>query len=385
MEELRDQSCISPICEDINAALRIDDATPGDTGDVCVESYSNTVGGAGDGLDPCSMDDHDLSPKERRRRRDRARRAAMSPRQRAAINKRRRDSYVGKRLFMTPEKKKEKTRQSKRDYRKRAKEQQASNLHPDSITMPSPHFTLELVFPLPDKSPSRISDELEIPLVNGRPVYIQSSVEQSPGVITPQPVPANHTIHSKPVTPGIRNSRLNWRNQMFEATIGRNTKWPACEKFNYTSQPTQTSCVMDNSGTQTDARDSHPFTASNVFGAGIQTLPSVVDEPYSMPPHGGQAETHASMEEDDCDENIIFEDDEEEDEGYLFGGQEPDDWEADEDVDLETANEDPNEPDVPDPYDAVYANVLDVTRMLKLEDNCEHCNAKKFESEPPGF
>lgn len=46
MEELRDQSCISPICEDINAALRIDDATPGDTGDVCVESYSNTVGGA---------------------------------------------------------------------------------------------------------------------------------------------------------------------------------------------------------------------------------------------------------------------------------------------------------------------------------------------------
>ncbi|XP_022678779.1 uncharacterized protein LOC101753102 isoform X2 [Setaria italica] len=251
--------------------------------------------------------------------------------------------------------------------------------------MPSPHFTPELVFPLPDKSPSRISDELEIPLVNGRPVYIQSAMEQSPGVITPQLVPANHTIHSKLVTPGIRNSRLNRRNQMFEATIGRNTKRPACEKFNYTSQPTQTSCVMDNGGTQTNARDSHPFTASNVFAAGIQTQPSVVDEPYSVPPHGGQAETHASMEEDDCDENIIFEDDEEEDEGYLFGGQEPDDWEANEDVDLETANEDPNEPDVPDPYDAVYANVPNVTHMLKPEDNCEHCNAEKFESEPPGF
>nr|XP_034591746.1 uncharacterized protein LOC117853522 [Setaria viridis] len=87
----------------------------------------------------------------------------------------------------------------------------------------------------------------------------------------------------------------------------------------------------------------------------------------------------------DCDENIIFEDDKEEDEGYLFGGQEPDDWEKDEDVDLETANEDPNEPDVLDPYDAVYANVPDMTHMLKSEDNCEHCNAKKFESEPPGF
>ncbi|XP_022678734.1 uncharacterized protein LOC111255799 isoform X4 [Setaria italica] len=118
---------------------------------------------------------------------------------------------------------------------------------------------------------------------------------------------------------------------------------------------------------------------------GTQTQPSVVAEPYSMPPHGGQAETHASMEADDCDENIIFEEDEEEDERYLFGGQECDDWDADEDVDLETTNEDPNEPDVSDPYDAVYANVLDETHMLKLEDNCEHCNAKKFESEPPGF
>ncbi|RCV30685.1 hypothetical protein SETIT_6G115000v2 [Setaria italica] len=61
------------------------------------------------------------------------------------------------------------------------------------------------------------------------------------------------------------------------------------------------------------------------------------------------------------------------------------DWEADEDVDLETANEDPNEPDVSDPYDAVYANVPNMTDMLKPEASCEHCNAKKFESDPPGF
>uniref|UniRef100_K3YN64 Uncharacterized protein n=1 Tax=Setaria italica TaxID=4555 RepID=K3YN64_SETIT len=60
------------------------------------------------------------------------------------------------------------------------------------------------------------------------------------------------------------------------------------------------------------------------FMWGQVNQPSVVDEPYSMPPHGGQAETHASMEEDDCDENIIFEEDEEEDEGHLFGGQDAD-------------------------------------------------------------
>nr|TKW21543.1 hypothetical protein SEVIR_4G125802v2 [Setaria viridis] len=86
------------------------------------------------------MDDHDLSPKECRRRRDRARRVAMSPRQRAAINKRRRDSYAGKRLFMTPEEKKEKTRQSKRDYRKRAKEQQVAPKRTLATPIPSLHL-----------------------------------------------------------------------------------------------------------------------------------------------------------------------------------------------------------------------------------------------------
>ena len=159
----------------------------------------------------------------------------MSPRERAIINKRRHDSYAAKRLFTTPQEKKEKTRQTKRDYNKSVKERRASNLHPDSIAMASPHFTPELVFPPADKSPLRISDDMEIPLVNGRPVYIQSAVEQSPTVVTPQLVAANHTIHSKPVTPGIRNSRLNQRNQMFEATIGRNTKRPTGEKINYTS------------------------------------------------------------------------------------------------------------------------------------------------------
>lgn len=68
------------------------------------------------------MDDHDLSPNEHRRRRDRARRAAMSHGQRAIINKRRRGSYAAKRLFMKLEEKKEKIRQSKSEYRKRVKE-----------------------------------------------------------------------------------------------------------------------------------------------------------------------------------------------------------------------------------------------------------------------
>ena len=42
-------------------------------------------------------------------------------------------------------------------------------------------------------------------------------------------------------------------------------------------------------------------------------------------------------------------------------------------------------PDVLDPYDAMYANMPEDTHMLEPVENCPHCNAKKFESEPRGF
>jgi hypothetical protein len=54
-------------------------------------------------------------------------------------------------------------------------------------------------------------------------------------------------------------------------------------------------------------------------------------------------------------------------------------------IDLSMDGEDTIEPDVPDPFGAVYANVKDETHMLKPVDNCEFCNAKKFESESDGF
>lgn len=60
--------------------------------------------------------------------------------------------------------------------------------------------------------------------------------------------------------------------------------------------------------------------------------------------------------------------------------------EDNEDVELEDTNDDyALIPDIPDPYDKVYSNVPSNTHMLKLVENCEHCNAKKFEFEPPGF
>jgi len=64
---------------------------------------------------------------------------------------------------------------------------------------------------------------------------------------------------------------------------------------------------------------------------------------------------------------------------------------SDEEVDDDDELGDPQEedstsiPDVPDPYDGVYSNIPKEEHKLKPVYNCQHCNAKKFESKPPGF
>jgi hypothetical protein len=64
---------------------------------------------------------------------------------------------------------------------------------------------------------------------------------------------------------------------------------------------------------------------------------------------------------------------------------------SDEEVDDDDELGDPQEedstsiPDVPDPYDGVYSNIPKEEHKLKSIHNCQHCNAKKFEFEPPGF
>ncbi|KAK1644706.1 hypothetical protein QYE76_062511 [Lolium multiflorum] len=85
------------------------------------------------------------------------------------------------------------------------------------------------------------------------------------------------------------------------------------------------------------------------------------------------------------DEGVILEEDSEDEEGYMFAGQEDD---ADEDVEIDEVNDGSTSvPNIPDPYDMVYNKIPTETHMLKPVDNCKHthCGAKKFEHEPPGF
>ena len=54
-------------------------------------------------------------------------------------------------------------------------------------------------------------------------------------------------------------------------------------------------------------------------------------------------------------------------------------------MEINLDDEDNGAPDVLDPYDILYANVPSETHKLEAVENCEHCNAKKFEYETPGF
>ncbi|XP_052142068.1 uncharacterized protein LOC127761779 [Oryza glaberrima] len=79
------------------------------------------------------------------------------------------------------------------------------------------------------------------------------------------------------------------------------------------------------------------------------------------------------------------------DEYYMFAGQANDD-----DYEMETTEvdemekaEDKNKPaptsSIPDPFDYVYSNIPKSTPVLKIEPDCSHCGAKKFQYEPKGF
>jgi hypothetical protein len=187
------------------------------------------------------VDKKNLSPGERRHRRDRVHRAAMPPLQREAFNKRRHEGRAAKRLFQTPQTR----RQINLNYYHKNKEQCANNLHPDSVAMENPQWKLEVLCPPGDKPSSRVSEEMAIPNFGGSPVYVEADVREHPQQDETPETFLSNTIHTTHLTPGSRESRRKRRNQEFESTIGRNTNGSTSESENIASQPTQ-SCVVDN-------------------------------------------------------------------------------------------------------------------------------------------
>jgi hypothetical protein len=125
------------------------------------------------------------------------------------------------------------------------KENRANNLHPESIAMANLQWKPELLSPPSAKPTSRVSEEMVIPEFGGSSVYVEVEVREPPQQDEIPKTFLSHTIHTSHLTPGLRESRRNLRNQEFESTIGTNTVGTTIDKQNIVSQPTQ-SCVVDN-------------------------------------------------------------------------------------------------------------------------------------------
>uniref|UniRef100_A0A453B9L9 Uncharacterized protein n=1 Tax=Aegilops tauschii subsp. strangulata TaxID=200361 RepID=A0A453B9L9_AEGTS len=67
---------------------------------------------------------------------------------------------------------------------------------------------------------------------------------------------------------------------------------------------------------------------------------------------------------------------------YMFRNQGSDNDSMDDESEATMTGGNPSEID---PFHFVYSNIPDNTHILKLAANCEHCKARKFESETDGF
>jgi hypothetical protein len=153
--------------------------------------------------DPNSVDDKNLSPGERRRRRARERYAEMSPVAKEALLKRLRDARASKRLFKTPQEVQESRRQVNIKNKRKRKEHRENNLHPDSIAMENPQWKPELLWPPGPKPTSRVSEEMVIPDFGGSPIYVEAEVREPPQQDETHETFLSNTIHTAHLTIGI--------------------------------------------------------------------------------------------------------------------------------------------------------------------------------------
>ncbi|KAL5664115.1 hypothetical protein ACJX0J_024223, partial [Zea mays] len=292
-----------------------------------------------------------LDAKERKRKRDRERYAAMSVEQKNEKNRKRRearqrnkghnvipnvsggDQNEQLRLYnQTPRRK-----EGKLEYIRKRRALQASTLNQGSIAMEVPTYTSEVVHSTADVSePDSSSDnacDWVIPEYTSTPFMPASTQTEDVGSPDMSTEPLRRKHH---VLPGERQAILARQNKKFEANIARNVA-------------TLTEDTISDVGQMDDS-----------------TQP------------GSTIEINNTV--DDDDEGVIFGEDNDENKGYLFA-----DEDTNEDFEIDGTQDQSVVTDVPDPYDKVYSNIPEETHMLKHVPDCGYCTAKKFEYEPPGF
>ncbi|ONM17793.1 hypothetical protein ZEAMMB73_Zm00001d003825 [Zea mays] len=266
----------------------------------------------------------------------------------------------------------------------------ADTLSQESIAMESPTYTPEVVHPAtyaiePDGSTVTPCDWV-IPEIASNPFLPASTHTEDADSLHMSTRPLRHKQH---VPRGERQAILARRNRQFEASISRNmatatedTMGDAGEGDDWT-QPHMTANINNNDNYY------HCFQVGRVVvQCRNQCHDAIVatNESASMIEQGSGVDHTQSkprvISNVDDDDGVVFEDDADENEGYLFVGQYED---TDEDIEVDGSQDESTATDVPDPYNKVYNNIPKETHMLKTVLNCGYCTAKKFEYETPGY
>ncbi|KAL5665759.1 hypothetical protein ACJX0J_025867, partial [Zea mays] len=227
---------------------------------------------------------------------------------------------------------------SKIDYISKRRALLADTLSQESIAMESPTYTPEVVHPTTDAIEPNGSAltpcDWVIPDIASNPFLPASTQTEDADSLRMSTRPLRRKQH---VPRGERQAILARRNRQFEASISRNMATVAEDIIS-------------------DAEEGDDWTQPHM----TEKINNNVDD----------------------DDGVVFEDDADENEGYLFAGQYED---TDEDIEIDGSQDESSAIDVPDPYDKVYSNIPEETHMLKTVPNCGYCTAKKFEYETPGF
>ncbi|PWZ34171.1 hypothetical protein Zm00014a_031851 [Zea mays] len=278
-----------------------------------------------------------VDAKERKRKRDRERYAAMSVEQKNEKNRKRRearprnkghnvmpnvsggDQNEQLRLYnQTPRRK-----EGKLEYIRKRRALQASTLNQGSSAMEVPTYTSEVVHPTADVSePDSSSDnacDWVIPEYTSTPFMPASTQSEDVGSPDMSTEPLRRKHH---VLPGERQAILARQNNKFEANI-------ACNVATLTED-----------------------TISDVGQMDDSTQP------------GSTIEINNTDPVDDDDEGVIFGEDNDENEGYLFA-----DEDTNEDFEIYGTQDQSVVTDVPDPYDKVFNGHFSFTSLYYCLDS----------------
>ncbi|ONM53414.1 hypothetical protein ZEAMMB73_Zm00001d019617 [Zea mays] len=244
----------------------------------------------------------------------------------------------------------------------------------DSIAIENPKFTPELVWSSADSQPPTVSlsssKDMVISELSATP-FVYASLQTKDVDMDKMTQSPRRQRHEHHVSSGERQSLISCQNQKFQSAIRRNfataTRDHGMEGGEHNEIDHAIASEIENNKSTSPC----PVTAPH---SDIMTEGADVGMQRQITPNVTTNENH--------DEDVLFEDDDEED-GYLFAGQDGEsieDIEIDETQDAFTVN-----PDVPDLYDKVYSNIPEETHLLSTVADCDYCKAKKFQYEPPGF